>query len=298
VLPKLEPFLERGADRILRGAALEAVGGFGPDAAALVPQVVASLDGDRVETEKALHAIAAIGGKPIAVAAPKAAALALSKDWSIAEAGLEALFSMGPAAAPYSAILIPLLKSRDHNRQRAVLYALGAMGPEAKDALPGMVPLLTSRGSMHQLPEKIVRSMAAIDVDHAIAAIEAHLRIVPSLGDGFRVKDWRAESLEMLQHIKSHAKEIALLADGKDQVRLKKALTPFVPFPVGDWRRVLRPGDTIDRVIAAMGTPDSVGPESIIYDAQSGALPEYRPADGLILSIKHGKVTEVQRRRP
>jgi hypothetical protein len=119
-----------------------------------------------------------------------------------------------------------------------------------------MAPLLISAGSMGRLPEGIARSMAAIDLDRAIAAVEAHLRTGVRLGDGFHVKDWRADSLNMLQRIKSHAKEIALRVDARDSVRPAKA---FLPFPGPDWSRVLRPGDTIERVVAAMGTPDSAG---------------------------------------
>ena len=293
VVPRIRPFLEtRGeAQADVRRAALSAVEHFGPSAAALVPQVISCLDGDEMQTVRALESLEAIGGKPAATAAARVVALATNKDWRIADAATSALFTMGPDAADYSARVVALLSDKNvDTRQRLVGQALAAMGRAAKDALPPLASDLVSAGSFAHVPEEKVRWMAAIDLDGAVAAIQDDQRRQPELGDGFRVQDQRAGALEMLQHLKAHAAQIADQIQEKGQRRLK---SEFNCLRSRDWPRVVRTDDKLQRVIALLGTPDSVGGGVLTYDA----MPENEWRQGLrkiVVSVEHGKVTGIR----
>jgi HEAT repeat protein len=297
VVPRLKPFLQsRGeASGQTRGAALSAVARFGPAAADLAPDVIACLDGDKTQTVAALRALEAIGGKPAGAAATRVVALAASKNWGIADAATSTLFTVESDSPAHAARVVSLLSDQHvDTRQRLAGQALAAMGPAAKDALPVLASGLVSIGSIGFVPAEKVRWMAAIDAEGAVAAIENDQRAQPRRGDGFRVQDQRGGSLIILQRLKAHAAAVAEQAQDKGQ---RRPTREFEYLPSRDWPRVVRAGDRIERVIALLGTPDSVGGGMLTYDALPGKDPSCRPRK-IVVSVEHGKATAVREEAP
>jgi len=297
VVPRLKPFLKtRGeASGQTRGAALSAVERFGPAAADLAPEVIACLDGDETQTVAALRALEAIGGKPAGAAAARVVVLAASKNWGIADAAASTLFTVETDASAHAARVVSLLSDQNvDTRQRLVTQALAAMGPAAKGALPALASRLVSAGSVGFVPTEKVRWMAAIDAEGAVAAIENDQRAQPRRGDGFRVQDQRAGSLIILRRLKAHA---AAVAEQARQEGLRRPTREFDYRPSRDWPRVVRAGDRIERVIALLGTPDSVGDGLLTYDALPGKDSSCRPRK-IVVSVEHGKATAVREEAP
>jgi hypothetical protein len=295
ILPRLKEFLEAAPEdpASIHLTALEAAREFGHEASPLVPQIAACLERDERQTVAALKVLEAIGGEKAAVAAPRVAALASREQRSIWLEALKALFAMGPDAAGQAQNLGALLHRDliDIDLEAHVIQVLGAIGVTAKETLPDVVPTLKSYGSAGGTPFGKVRAMAAIDIHEAIASVERNLKERELIGDGFRVQDRRRESLELLQKIKVDAEFVAAVMSVNRNTRLGQELDWS---RITRWARVLRPGDSIDRIVAALGTPESAGLDLLEYRLQPDEKVEGNAMTRLRVRIEDGRLNSIE----
>ena len=145
--------------------------------------------------------------------------------------------------------------------------------------------------------------MAAIDLDSAIVTIEKdiarepHWKEHPHWGE-----DQRRESQTMLREIKDHVREVSQAASRPTLVKLTSEFTRSAKngyenywwFSSEGWWCAVRVGDSVERVIALLGMPDSAGDGKLRYRPRRAFAEWGLPANGWLIYLEHGKIKEIQ----
>ena len=283
-------------DYDLRVCAAGALGEYGPPAVAAVPLIIPLLKSHPSVRLVALKALAKIGGRPAAAAAEQVGRLLADASRDEMVAAFDALAAMGPDAAPAVDDVVRVLEARNIDSELPCLaaVALGSIGPVAKPALPKMIDVLLSVGSVRLASPSVLRAMAAIDLDAAIAVIEAEIERQKQVRDIFCNENYEP-ALDHLRKIKALAGQLVATPanpPGPAQANYEDA-----------WGRIeshaprLRLGDPIARVIALIGYPLSIpdgGHIEYRYHPRPFEYSVPRWCDGVTITLEEGKVKAIQ----
>jgi HEAT repeat protein len=244
----------------LRIAAIQALGGFGPEAAEAVPELTRALrDEDRRVRWFAAEALGLIG--PEAKAATPALVEAIRspdvatgdavddgealKDGPIRLIAAFALGRIGPGARAAVPELIAALSGPDSRVRGAAARALGLMGPDAREAIPHLIRL-AGRGSVSGVAECAQEALTQLGAD-----------AMPGLIRAFHDRDpaTRLAAFDIISELDDRtALPIAELARClSDPVAEVRQAAATILASVGD-----RPGSTaaIPRLVIALGDDD------------------------------------------
>jgi HEAT repeat protein len=295
-----------------RRAALVAVEHTGRAAAELTPLVVACLDEDMPLRLAALKALTSIGGREAASAVKQVAELTQSKDVLTSLDAIITVESMGPDGAPAWQHVRTMMNappnaySDDFAKSRAAI-ALGAIGPAARDALPDMVRFagtLQDRNGQNRvyLAQYIAFAMAAIDLEAAVSAVQQDLKRDP-------VPTAHDQRSAVLRCLLETQKNVALLRS--DLAASKEAdwsergnpdRSSFGTSSVaGAWEvilrqsRLLRPGDSLERVAALVHLPHRVVGNSLEYRSRQDSRDK---APGFVVVMKDEKFQSLEELAP
>jgi HEAT repeat protein len=266
ILPHMRPFLQAkpGDDADSNcSAALRVIKLYGPDAAALAPDVARCLERQYWYVQyTALEALESIGGKEAAVAAERAADLAADRQFAQYDSALAALLAMGPDALPAAGKMRKLLVEPDAgNRALSAIEVLGAIGPSQKDAMPALLPWVTMNyGSMSTAPERLLRILASWDADAAIKLIEVEAK---KPDDDFfgRHSKQAAGAINRLKRMQADMRAVEAAVAGPGEIQLGQD-DQWIDWR---WARVLRPGNSLQRAVALLGRPAVAGPACLEY---------------------------------
>ncbi|MBI3944726.1 MAG: HEAT repeat domain-containing protein [Armatimonadetes bacterium] len=165
-------FAELLADPGLRTVAAQALGDYGPDAAAAAPRLEALLAGTRVfweERQEIALALWRVGGRAEAVVPMLVGHVQRATGDELHHAA-KILRELGPAAAPAVPALIEVLGDREwQERRQCAIEVLGRIGPAAEPAVPALVAML--RDTLQST--RVVRALRGIGSRAALPALIA-----------------------------------------------------------------------------------------------------------------------------